>query len=142
MKVKVKVAQSCPSLCNPMDCSPPGSFVHGILQARILEWVAMPSSRESSQPRDQTQHCWQILYCLIYQGSLKIYMALSNYSLIYIVSPDVFFKLISFCLTQKIYLMSENDHGYYHNRLVYNVFFDDEVHCIYLHFCHNSVLYT
>ena len=38
-----------------MDCSPPGSSLHGILQARILEWVAMPSSRGSSQPRDQTQ---------------------------------------------------------------------------------------
>ena len=38
-----------------MDCSPPGSFVQGILQARILEWVAMPSSRGSPQPRDQTQ---------------------------------------------------------------------------------------
>ena len=43
------------SLCNLMDCGPPGSSVHGILQARILEWVAMPSSRRSSQPRDQTQ---------------------------------------------------------------------------------------
>ena len=43
------------SLCNPMDCSPPGSSIHGILQARILEWVALPSSRESSRPRDQTQ---------------------------------------------------------------------------------------
>ena len=43
-----------PTLCNPMDCSPPGSSVHGILQAGILEWVAMPSSRGSSQPRDQT----------------------------------------------------------------------------------------
>ena len=41
-------------LCDPMDCSPPGSSVQGILQARILEWVAMPSSRGSSQPRDQT----------------------------------------------------------------------------------------
>ena len=43
------------TLCDPMDCSPPGSFVHGILQARVLEWVAMPSSWASSQPRDQTQ---------------------------------------------------------------------------------------
>ena len=42
------------SLCSPMDCSPPGSSVHGILQARILEWVAMPSSRRSFQPRDWT----------------------------------------------------------------------------------------
>ena len=41
----VLVAQLCPTLCDPMDCSPPGSFIHGILQARILEWVAMPSSR-------------------------------------------------------------------------------------------------
>ena len=46
------VAQSCPTLCNPMDCSPLGASVHGILQARILEWVAMPSSRGSSRPRD------------------------------------------------------------------------------------------
>ena len=46
--------QSCLMLCDPMDCSPPGSSVHGILQARILEWVAMPSSRGSSWPRDQT----------------------------------------------------------------------------------------
>ena len=49
------VAHSCPTLCDPMDCSPPGSSVYGILQARILEWVAVPSSRGSSQPRDWTQ---------------------------------------------------------------------------------------
>ena len=42
------------TLCDPMDCSLPGSSVHGILQARILEWVAIPFSRGSSQPRDQT----------------------------------------------------------------------------------------
>ena len=48
-------AQSCPTLCDPIDCSPPGSFVQGILQARILDRVAMPSSRGSPQPRDQTQ---------------------------------------------------------------------------------------
>ena len=42
------VAQLCLTLCDTMDCSPPGSSVHGILQARILEWVAMPSSRGSS----------------------------------------------------------------------------------------------
>ena len=46
------VIQLCPTFCDAMDCSPPGSCVHGILQARILEWVAMPSSRGSSQPRD------------------------------------------------------------------------------------------
>ena len=41
--------------CDPMDCSPPGSSVHGIIQAKILEWVAISSSRGSSQPKDQTQ---------------------------------------------------------------------------------------
>ena len=49
-----EVAQSCPTLCNPMD-SLPGSSVHGILQARILEWVAISFSRGSSWPRDRTQ---------------------------------------------------------------------------------------
>ena len=49
------VAQLCPTLCNPMDYSPPDSSVHGIFKARILEWVAMPSSRESFQPRDGIQ---------------------------------------------------------------------------------------
>ena len=52
---KVKVTQSCPTLCDPTDCSPPGFSVHGILQARILECIAIPFSRGSSQPRDQTQ---------------------------------------------------------------------------------------
>ena len=53
--VEVIVIQPCLTHCNPMDCSPPGSSVHGILQARVLAWVTMPSSRESSQPRDWTQ---------------------------------------------------------------------------------------
>ena len=54
-EVEVLVAQSCLTLCNTMDCSPPGSSLHGILQARRLEWVTIPFSRRSSQPRDQTQ---------------------------------------------------------------------------------------
>jgi len=55
LKVKVFIAQSSLTLCNPGDCSPPGSSVCGILQARILEWVAIPFSRGSSRPRAQTQ---------------------------------------------------------------------------------------
>ena len=47
-------AQPCPALCSPADCSPPGSSVHGIVQARKLEWVAISSSRASSGPRDLT----------------------------------------------------------------------------------------
>ena len=71
--VHSKFFQSCLTLCDPMDCSLPGSTVHRILQARILEWVAVPSSRESFQPKDQTRvsciagsllHCRQILYQL------------------------------------------------------------------------------
>ena len=53
--MKVLVAQSCPTLYEPNDCSPPGSSLHGILQARLLEWVAIPFSRGSSRPRDQSQ---------------------------------------------------------------------------------------
>ena len=50
-----EVTKMSPTLCHPMDCSPWGSSIHGILQARILEWVAISFSRGSSQPRDQTQ---------------------------------------------------------------------------------------
>ena len=53
--MKVLVAQACLTLCNPMHCSPPGSSVHGIFQARILEWVAISFSRESSHHRNRTQ---------------------------------------------------------------------------------------
>ena len=52
--VRAKSLQSCLTLCDSMDCSPPGSSVHGILQARTLEWVAVPSSWGSSPPRDGT----------------------------------------------------------------------------------------
>ena len=52
--IHAKLLQSCLTLCDAMDCSPPRSSVHGILQARILEWVAIPFSGGSSQPRDGT----------------------------------------------------------------------------------------
>ena len=87
-----EVAQSCPTLCDPVDCSPPGFSVHGILQARILEWVAISFSRESSRPRDRTQvsriggrrfnlwatreasYCWVIefLIVLLYEGFVMV----------------------------------------------------------------------
>ena len=54
-KVKGLVTQPCPTLCNPVDCSPPGSSVHGDSPGKNMECVAMPSSRGSSQPRDRTQ---------------------------------------------------------------------------------------
>ena len=66
------VAQSCPTLCDPIGCSPPGFSVHGILQARILEWVAISFSRgifptQGSNPG--LPHCRQILHHLSHQGS-------------------------------------------------------------------------
>ena len=72
LPVKVKVTKSCPTLCDTMDCSLPGSSVHGLLQARILEWVAISFPRGSSQHRDGSQVsciCRQILYHLSHQGS-------------------------------------------------------------------------
>ena len=72
----VLVAQLCPTLCDPMDCRLPGSSVHEILQARILEWVAIPFSSRCSWPRDwilSLLHCRQILYHLSHQGRPRLY---------------------------------------------------------------------
>ena len=62
VKLYAKLLQSYPTLCDPLDCNPPGSSVHGILQARILEWVAMPSSQGSSWPRDG--NCISYVSCI------------------------------------------------------------------------------
>ena len=56
------VPQSCPTLCDPMDCIPPGSSVHGILQARMLEWAPVSSSRGSSWPRGWTRLSCSLLH--------------------------------------------------------------------------------
>ena len=65
---RVKSLHSCPTLCDPMDYNPPGSSLHGILQARILEWVAMPFFRGSSQPRDGTHTSY--VFCSVHQGPM------------------------------------------------------------------------
>ena len=100
-----------PTLCHPMECSPPDSFIHVIFQARILEWVANSFSRESSPPRDRTcvscigrqilyhwvtweAPCWIIwagiyLYLSIYL-SISIYIYLYIYIGIYIAYPSIF----------------------------------------------------
>ena len=62
-----------PTLCNPIDCSPPDSFVHGVLQAHILEWVAMPFSRGSTQPRDQTKVAHIAGGLFIIWATMKVY---------------------------------------------------------------------
>ena len=76
-----EVTQSSLTLCDPMDCSLPGSSVHGIFQARILEWVAISFSRRSSRPRIPNlglPHCRQTLYHLSHQGSPMVGMGSSN----------------------------------------------------------------
>ena len=66
------VTQSCPTLCNPMDCRPPGFSVDGILQARRVEWVAIPMTRGSSQHSDEPgfPHCRQIILYLSHQKEI------------------------------------------------------------------------
>ena len=80
------VTQSCPTLCDPRYCSPQGSSLHGILQARVLEWVAIPFSRGPSPPRDGTQiscrTCRQILYCLSYQVHRQVIFKEMNLKLL------------------------------------------------------------
>ena len=70
--MKVLIDQSCPTLYDPMDCSPPGSSVHGILQARILEWVSLLQGIFPTQGSNLSlPHYGQILYHLSHQGSPK-----------------------------------------------------------------------
>ena len=85
----VLVSQLCPALCDTMDCSPPGISVHGILQARILEWVAIPFSRGGFPIQGSNlglPHCKQLLYHLRHQGSPCFFLTTSkpiSYSFFY-----------------------------------------------------------
>ena len=92
-----EVAQSCPTLCNPMDCSLQGCSVHGIFQARVLEWVVISFSRGSSQPRDQAQvsHCRQTIYRLSHQGSKLLLHLLHSFSKILDYFHYHYFELFS-----------------------------------------------
>ena len=89
LQVFAKLLQSCPTLCDPMDCSPPGSSAHGVIQARILEWVTKPSSRGSSWPRDQTHFSYvfcigrQVLYPSRLLGSPRsVYLFVNNRNIV------------------------------------------------------------
>ena len=79
--VCVLVAQPCLTLCDPTDCSPPGFSVHGILQPRILEWIAIPFSRGTSQPRD-----WSLVSCIagrfitVWATGKSIYVCFIDYA--------------------------------------------------------------
>ena len=96
--------QLCPTLCDPMDCSPPGSSVHRILQTRRLEWVAMPSSRRPSRGRDRTPISYifcigrQVLYHQPHLGS-----PLSTYPKCQILCSLFIFSIHSHNLQPKTY---------------------------------------
>ena len=74
----MEVSQSCPTLCNSMDCSLPGSSVHRIFQARVLEWGAISFSRGSSQPRDRTQVSCTAGRCFTIWAFLKNHCSCTN----------------------------------------------------------------
>ena len=98
------LAKSCPTLCDLMDCSPPGSSVHVVLQARILEWIAISFFRESPRPRNQTQvSC--IGKCILYQGATRkvhTYICIHNISHTYL-PYMLHIKYTYICHVQNIY---------------------------------------
>ena len=94
-----EVAKSCPTLCDPMDCSSPGSFIYGIFQARVLEWVAISFSRGSSQPRLShiigrcfTWASREVCVCIYIHIHIHIYT--QKYIYIYIFMPYMYCILI------------------------------------------------
>ena len=101
MKVKSEseVAQSCLTLSDPMDCSPPGSSVHGIFQARVLEWGAMPSSRDLSDPG--SPHLLHFLHWQVdslpwhHLGKIEIFPSSQVPSLEIDTDEDVIIKIIN-----------------------------------------------
>ena len=118
------LTQSCPTLCDPTDCSPPGFSVHGIFQARILEWVAVFFSRGSSQPRDRTQvsciagkhfnalsHQWSTL--LVHSNSLlfwKMEGVLHNSTYWIFCAPfDKFFSFLTLACILFCFLVAQSD---------------------------------
>ena len=96
VKVRVLVTKSCLALCNSMDCSPPGSSIHGILQARILEWGVISFSRGSSWPRDQTQvSCMASRFFTVWATTGQRWVLIPVYSLSSFTSTGKFLNLSS-----------------------------------------------
>ena len=100
---------NCVQLCNLMDCNPPGSSVRGILQPRILEWVVMPSSRGSSQPRDR--NC---VSCLLHwqEGPLPLPPPGKPYTI------SVYFEYL---FAKKLKLIANNQHLYIRFKFLSNL---------------------
>ena len=107
-----EVAQSCPTLCDPVDCSLPGSSVHGILQARVLEWVTISFSRGSSQPRDRTQvsgipgrhfNLWATFEWLLISWISKMFYHQIVSKTIYKLIKTLLTPTLSYCSMQSIW---------------------------------------
>ena len=98
MENESEVAQSCPTLCSPMDCSLPGSSVHGIFQARVMEWVAISFSRGPSWPREWNQvsriagRCFRVWATRESPRVMEIKAKINKWDLI---------KLKRFCITKE-----------------------------------------
>ena len=107
------VTQLCPTLCNPMDYSLPGFSVHGILQARILEWVATSYSRGFSQPRDRTSISWvscigrQILY---HCANLEAHWYATNHNYLLKMTKMNLLMMILYLGQTGIYMVSGTSH--------------------------------
>ena len=102
VRAHTQLIQSCPTLCDTLDC-PPGSSVHGILQARILEWVAMPSSRRSAQPTGWTH----VSYVSCIAGRFFTHWATWKAP----PSPASDHYCLDFCGSTHLLLCSPNSHG-------------------------------
>ena len=111
---KKMVGQFCPTLFNPMDCSPPGSSVHGILQARIPEWVAIPISRGVFPTQGLNPNLLQILYRLRHQGSLILLKYWINLKPLTSSIQSMFSLLVNIPEKQEEVLLSFVSHLFYY----------------------------
>ena len=108
----MSVSQLCLTFCVPMGCSPPGSSVHGFLQARILEWFAISSLQGiflTQELNPSLLHCRQILYYLSHQGSPRKFPSTSTLKFLFLVSSQ-FYPCITH-LTSNTILIFQNTHG-------------------------------
>ena len=135
-KKESEVAQSCPTLCDPMDCSLPGSSVHGIFQARILEWIAIPSSRGSSQPKDWTWVSRIAGRCNVWRVECKYNVISLIYAFhalekitIYRDSVRRFFFFFFFCKVKDLFIKWIIPHLFFRFAFLIYIFFKGET-CI------------
>ena len=103
------VTQSCPTLCNPRDCSPPGSSAHGIIQARILEWVAIFFSRGSSRLRDRTWVSYLVGRFFTIWATRKVFLPVSTDKRLFFFE-DVHISLF-WAFIYKVFTISDTYYG-------------------------------